>query len=320
MVRSHSVPRKDQMDNRDSFAILRAVAWGLVCLLLSGATTLRAQEPLAAFDPNVWMREFPADFVFTDPPEFGILPGVDYVATASNLEEQVAIRFFSGTTARWSYHNEQPPEWVRQVQSLPHYEGWDRFDIQAITADGRVVLFFYGELAEIPFKETSLGFRKDAFIDMPDQCKDPAADWMEVRTGAKVERKVLVFRFDHPVPPPNGGPCNWDAMNFKPPYDHIRMIIPRLEGLLLSDKTLLVVGASYTAMPVVLRMRPDLTSPAIDHSHIFLVEKEKIDDIRRAAITEFQAGKMRGEYGHNAFAPFAALVEARVLDFISKSH
>src|SRR5450432_3127088 len=98
------------MDHRNSRVVLRAVALVLVCLLVvSGAGTL-AQEPLAAFDPAVWARDFPADFAFTDAPEFGILPGVDYVVTAVNIEEKVAIRFFSGETARWRYHSEQPPE------------------------------------------------------------------------------------------------------------------------------------------------------------------------------------------------------------------
>ena len=67
----------------------------------------------------------------------------------------------------------------------------------------------------------------------------------------------------------------------------------------------------YVDMPVMLRMTTDLESPAIDNKKMFLLDKNKVDDIRRAAILELKRREKRGDYrgSINEFAPFAGLVE-----------
>jgi hypothetical protein len=304
-----------------------------IVFAIVAASRALAIEPLSAFDPTVWVRTMPSDLQDAEFLRWVLIPGVDVALIGVGIAPDgvrrfVAMRFFSGEQARWK-PSDPEPEWVTRAREIPpDGVGGDLSRNQTIVVDGRRITFFYTDWdANTPDAETSAGLRRRyGGMDLPDICKDPAANWIESRIRDRVERKVIVYLFDPPASPPGGGPCyapDDQQSPFVPPYDRIRVVVPLLKAIVLQDNSLLVIGPrdSFVGLPAVFRLQPDLRSPAIDGKRLFLVDKTAVDAARTAALEEFQRRDKRGEYIniYNRIAPLAALVEQRVIALLKRN-
>ncbi|MGO8916658.1 MAG: hypothetical protein ACLQJR_12195 [Stellaceae bacterium] len=201
--------------------------------------------------------------------------------------------------------------------------GWNTdntLDDHIIRADDGTTITFLTSSWVTP--HDSVNFYNEYFWE---SCLDPAASFMRIERRGVVEEKVLLYVFRKPVALTPAFRCEEEL--FAPPHASARIVAPVLTAASLPDGTVLLAGASYVAMPIVIAVPPHFRLSG-DGSSFFVVDKKEVDRIRQSAADEYQAIQREAVAEHKrdpqryplkAFtgADLAALIEKRLLEYLN---
>jgi len=288
--------------------------------MAAGMSRASDAEAFPVLKPDVWIREIEGgDTKFTKFSGVNSRPDGDLLFQTFiepgpyEPDRASVIAFFSGQSATWIEDRDTAPPLVESSKRLDDVFVGNRKAHQ-LEINGTAITF---HSPAMDFDDDRAVLKR--YNGWTTGCEDPGAAYIEVRSGQKVEKKVLVYLLPRPVAVPDDICESEDETKlFVPSYDKVRLVIPLLTGVTLSDGTIVVAGSSnQMAMPAIIRLRSDLTSPAIDNKTVFLIDKEKIDRARSKAVDEYE--KICEGADCSEFPKLAHLIEAKIIALLHES-